>query len=197
MLPNQLKNYKLILASGSPRRKQLMDGLDIPYTVELTSEVEETIPPGMPLDDVPVHLARLKSDAFRPLAAIELLITADTVVICNNQLLGKPTDQSDAERMLKMLSGNRHDVLTGVCLRTTVARHTFTARTAVHFRPLAVAEMAYYISHYRPYDKAGAYGVQEWIGYAAIERIEGSYFNVMGLPVQQLYVALEQFSAKK
>ena len=186
---------KIILASGSPRRRQLMEGLGIPFTVELSGDVEEIIPAGMPLEKTPEYLARVKSEAFRPLAGDELLITADTVVICHRQLLGKPANKADAERMLRLLSGNRHDVLTGVCLRTSQTTHTFTAHTAVFFRPLSAAEIDYYIDCYRPYDKAGAYGAQEWIGYVGIERIEGSYFNVMGLPLQQLYTALMQFGA--
>jgi septum formation protein len=187
---------KLILASGSPRRQQLMEGLGIPFTVELSGDVEEIIPAGMPLEEAPEYLARLKSEAFRPLAGDELVITADTVVICQQQLLGKPAGKADAERMLRLLSGNKHDVLTGVCLRTTQATHTFTAHTAVFFRPLSTAEIGYYIDRYRPYDKAGAYGAQEWIGYVGIERIEGSYFNVMGLPLQLLYAALMQFGIR-
>ncbi len=196
MLLDKLKNYQLILASGSPRRKQLIEGLGVPCKIELNGEVEETYPPDMPLEKVPVHLAQIKSLGFgRQLANNELLITADTVVICNHQLLGKPTDKTDAERMLKMLSGNKHEVLTGVCLRTTQHTHTFTAHTTVFFRPLSMPEIDYYIDTYKPYDKAGAYGAQEWIGYVGIERIEGSYFNVMGLPMQRLYVELDEFLA--
>jgi septum formation protein len=187
---------RIILASGSPRRQQLMEGLGIPFTVERSGEVEEIIPAGMPPETTPEYLARLKSEAFRPLSADELVITADTVVICNRQLLGKPADKADAERMLRLLSGNKHDVLTGVCLRTVETMHTFTAHTAVFFRPLSADEINYYIDRYRPYDKAGAYGVQEWIGYVGIERIEGSYYNVMGLPLQQLYAALRELRTK-
>jgi septum formation protein len=194
MLLDQLKNHKVILASVSPRRKQLMDGLAISYTIETPVDVAEIIPVGMPAEEAPVYLARVKSEAFgRQLLHNELLITADTVVLCNGQLLGKPVDKADAERMLKMLSGNQHEVLTGVCLRSRQKMHTFMARTVVYFRPLSMQEIDFYLERYRPYDKAGAYGAQEWIGYAGIERIEGSYFNVMGLPVQQLYIALEEF----
>jgi septum formation protein len=181
---------KIILASGSPRRQQLMEGLGFPFKVELSGSVEEIVPAGTPLEQAPEYLARVKSEAFRPLAADELLITADTVVICNRQLLGKPADKAEAQRMLRLLSGNKHEVLTGVCLRTIETMHAFTAQTTVFFRPLTATEIDYYIDRYRPYDKAGAYGAQEWIGYVGIERIEGSYFNVMGLPVQQLYAAL-------
>jgi septum formation protein len=184
---------KIILASGSPRRQQLMEGLDIPFKVELSGSVEEIVPAEMPLEQAPEYLARVKSEAFRPLAGDELLITADTVVICSRQLLGKPADKAEAQRMLRLLSGNKHEVLTGVCLRTIETMHAFTVQTTVFFRSLTATEIDYYIDRYRPYDKAGAYGAQEWIGYVGIERIEGSYFNVMGLPVQQLYAALQPF----
>ena len=194
MLLPKLNKYEIILASGSPRRQQLIAGLGVPFRVELPNEVEEIIPEELSLEKVPAHLAQVKSTSFgRALTDNELLITADTVVLCNNQLLGKPIDKTDAERMLKMLSGNKHEVLTGVCFRTAKAQHIFTAQTFVYFRPLSIQEIEYYIEHYKPYDKAGAYGAQEWIGYIGIERIEGSYFNVMGLPMQQLYVELEEF----
>jgi septum formation protein len=170
---------------------ELLKGMGIDYTVELNNEVDESYPAGMPVREVPVFLARLKSQAFgRPLADNELLITADTVVICNEQLLGKPVDRDDAIRMLQLLSGNTHEVHTGVCVRTQALEHVFCAKSEVHFRHLSVDEIEYYIKVYKPYDKAGAYGVQEWIGYIGIEHIEGSYFNVMGLPTQQLYIEL-------
>ena len=194
MLPDKLKTYKVILASGSPRRIELLKGMGIEYTVELNGEVEESYPADMPVREVPAFLARLKSQAFgRPLAENELLITADTVVVCNNQLLGKPVDKNDAIRMLHLLSGNSHEVHTGVCVRTQAREHVFTVKSVVHFRVLSSDEIAYYIDDYKPFDKAGAYGVQEWIGYIGIEHIEGSYFNVMGLPTQQLYVELGGF----
>ncbi|MDR2361845.1 MAG: Maf family nucleotide pyrophosphatase [Prevotellaceae bacterium] len=188
----QTSGAVLILASGSPRRRQLMEGLDIPFKVELAGEVDEIIPPNISPKEAPEYLARLKSAAFRPLISGETLITADTVVICHGQLLGKPADRADARRMLQLLSDNRHDVLTGVCLRTTAVVRTFTACTTVVFRPLSDAEIDFYLDRYRPYDKAGAYGAQEWIGFVGIERIEGSYFNVMGLPLQQLYAELKK-----
>ncbi|MDR0728835.1 MAG: Maf family nucleotide pyrophosphatase [Prevotellaceae bacterium] len=193
-LPDALQaaGITLILASGSPRRRQLMEGLDIPFKVELTGEVDEIIPAAISPEEAPEYLARLKSAAFRPLTPGETLITADTVVICRGQLLGKPADKAGARRMLQLLSDNRHDVLTGVCLRTTAVVRTFTARTTVFFRPLSAAEIDFYLDHYCPYDKAGAYGVQEWIGFVGIERIEGSYFNVMGLPLHQLYAELQE-----
>ncbi|MDR3235746.1 MAG: Maf family nucleotide pyrophosphatase [Prevotellaceae bacterium] len=194
MLLDKLKNYRVILASASPRRKELLQGMGIAYTVELCNEVDEAYPPELPLDEIPDFLARLKSQAFaRPLADDELLITADTVVLCNGQALGKPTDADSAACMLQMLSGNIHKVLTGVCLRTNRREKCFTAHSEVTFRILSPDEITYYINTCKPFDKAGAYGVQEWIGYTAIEHIEGSYFNVMGLPTQRLYVELDMF----
>ncbi|MCL2097913.1 MAG: Maf family nucleotide pyrophosphatase [Bacteroidales bacterium] len=194
MLLTQLQAYKIILASGSPRRQELLKGMGIDYTVELNGEVDESYPSYMPLREVPTFLARTKSHALgRPLADNELLITADTVVICNNRLLNKPLDIEDAKSMLQLLSGNSHEVHTGVCVRTQTREHLFTAKSVVHFRSLSADEIDYYIKEYRPFDKAGSYGVQEWIGYIGIDRIEGSYFNVMGLPTQQLYVELCKF----
>ncbi|MDR0294574.1 MAG: Maf family nucleotide pyrophosphatase [Prevotellaceae bacterium] len=194
MLSEKLQSYKVILASGSPRRLELLKGMGIDYTVELNGEVEESFPADMPVREVPAFLARLKSNAFgRTLAENELLITADTVVVCNNQLLGKPVDTNDAIRMLHILSGNSHEVHTGVCVRSYGRELIFTVKSVVYFRALSSDEIAYYIDAYKPFDKAGAYGVQEWIGYIGIEHIEGSYFNVMGLPTQQLYVELGKF----
>jgi septum formation protein len=195
MLLHKLKDYHVILASGSPRRKDLLKGMNIPYTVVLADNVEEVYPPELPKEEIPEFLARLKSHAFpRPPADHELIITADTIVLCNGQVLGKPADAEEATQMLKMLSGNRHEVLTGVCLRTHNREKCFTARSVVTFRALSTDEIAYYVDTFRPFDKAGAYGVQEWIGYIGIAHIEGSYFNVMGLPTQQLYVELEAFT---
>jgi len=168
--------------------------MGIDYTVELNGEVDESYPADMPVREVPAFLARIKSHAFgRPLAEHELLITADTVVVCEEQLLGKPVDANDAIRMLNILSGNSHEVHTGVCVRTHRREHVFTVKSTVHFRSLSSDEITYYIDACKPFDKAGAYGVQEWIGYIGIEHIEGSYFNVMGLPTQQLYVELLAF----
>ncbi len=194
MLLNTLKSYKVILASGSPRRKELLKGMGIAYTVELNQAVDETYPADLPLQEVPAFLARLKSQAFgRALDRDELLITADTVVLCNHQLLGKPADAGDAVRMLHILSGNKHEVLTGVCIRTHDRELVFTAQSTVSFRLLSSDELNYYVETCKPFDKAGAYGVQEWIGYIGIDHIEGSYFNVMGLPTQRLYVELNRF----
>jgi septum formation protein len=194
MLLNELEEYQVILASGSPRRKELLKGMGINYLVELGRDVDETYPPGLPPAEIPGFLAKLKSQAFpRPLSDDELLLTADTIVACRGQVLGKPADARDAVRMLEILSGNRHEVYTGVCLRTRHHERCFTARSSVTFRRLSPAEIAYYVEACKPFDKAGAYGVQEWLGYVGIEHIEGSYFNVMGLPTQRLYVELSKF----
>ena len=194
MLHEKLKNKKLILASQSPRRQELLRGLDVDFTLAPRYHVDEVYPPEMPKDEVPVYLARLKSEHYpQPLADNEILITADTLVWCKNEFLGKPQNEEDAARMLRLMSGCAHEVLTGVCLRSASKTATFLATTHVHFRTLAQSEIDYYIDTYKPMDKAGAYGIQEWIGYAAIERIEGSYYNVVGLPMQRLYVELERF----
>jgi len=194
MLHEKLKGKKLILASQSPRRQELLKGIDVDFTLAPRYYVDEVYPHNMPKDEVPVFLAKLKSEHYpQPLADNEILITADTLVWCKNEFLGKPKNSEDAARMLLLMSGCVHEVLTGVCLRSARKTTTFLASTLVHFRALTQDEIRYYVSKYQPVDKAGAYGIQEWIGYAAIERIEGSYYNVMGLPMQKLYVELEKF----
>jgi septum formation protein len=194
MLLNRLKDYQVILASGSPRRKELLRGMGINYVVELGQDVDETYPPELPPAEIPEFLAGLKSQAFpRELSNNELLLTADTIVACKGQVLGKPVDAGDAARMLQILSGSRHEVFTGICLRTRDREKRFTVCSAVTFRQLSPDEITYYVDTYKPFDKAGSYGVQEWIGYIGIAHIEGSYFNVMGLPTQRLYVELSAF----
>jgi len=196
MLHEKLKGKKLILASQSPRRQELLRGLDVDFTLAPRYHVDEIYPPNLPEDEVPVYLAKLKSERYpQPLADDEILITADTLVWCKNEFLGKPKNSDDAARMLRRMSGSAHEVFTGVCLRSAQKTATFLSSTLVYFRELAQDEITYYVGKYRPMDKAGAYGIQEWIGYAAIERIEGSYYNVMGLPLQRLYVELEKFVA--
>ncbi|MDR0415646.1 MAG: Maf family nucleotide pyrophosphatase [Prevotellaceae bacterium] len=196
MLHEQLSSYKLILASQSPRRQELMRGLGMAFAVAPHYHVDETFPAAMPKDEVPVFLARLKSEQYpHSLDERDILITADTLVWCRNEFLGKPKDEADARRMLRLMSGSVHEVLTGVCLRSSCKTETFLSSTQVYFRPLDEGEISRYLSTCRPYDKAGAYGIQEWIGYVAIERIEGSYYNVMGLPTQRLYVELAKFIA--
>jgi septum formation protein len=193
---DNLKGYKIILASKSPRRKQLLEGLNLPFDV-IVSEVDEVFPENMDIEDIPVYLAKLKAEPFinaqkdgeDPL----LVITADTIVWIDGEVLGKPLDHDHAYEMLEKLSGRKHIVVTGVCLTSAEKQVTFTSVTEVHFKELSDDEIEYYLDQYHPYDKAGAYGVQEWIGYIAIDRIEGSYFNVMGLPVGRLYEELKRF----
>lgn len=194
MLKELLANKRVVLASSSPRRRLLLEGVDLEFTVEVNNDIPEEFESSMDINLVPEHLARLKSSGFgRRLSDSEILVTADTLVLCGGKILGKPTDRSDAFRMLKMLSGDKHTVLTGVCIRDNCRERSFTSETIVYFRELKDDEIYYYIDNYAPYDKAGAYGAQDWIGYVAISRIEGSYFNVMGLPIQRLYTELESF----
>lgn len=183
-------NWRLILASASPRRRQLLQGLDLPVEITRT-DVDETPPAGMPNDQVAEHLAYKKAEAYTgPLAADQVLITADTTVIVDDLLLNKPEDADDAARMLALLSGRKHEVVTGVCMRTRDRTIRFSDTAIVHFASLTPEEIAYYVDRYKPFDKAGAYGVQDWIGYVAVERIEGSFYTVMGLPLHRVYRAL-------
>lgn len=194
LLYDRLKNHRLLLASQSPRRRELLAACGLPFAPAPKYACEEIYPPATPAEEVPLYLSRLKSDAYpAPLAPTEVLLTADTVVVLDGRVLGKPHDRTDAVRMLRALSGTRHTVVSGVTLRSTARCRTFGARTDVWFRSLTDEEIAYYVDTFRPFDKAGSYGIQEWIGYAAIERIDGSFYNVMGLPVQKLYVELTKF----
>ena len=193
LLQDRLKNHRLILASASPRRRELLASCDIDFTLAEKFECEECYPADLEADRVAEYLSQLKSEAYpQRLTEGDILLTADTVVIAGGEILGKPKDRADAERMLQTLSGATHKVVTGVMLRTTTQRISFSAESLVTFRVLENEEIAYYIEKYRPMDKAGAYGIQEWIGYVGIERIEGSFYNVMGLPVQRLYVELQR-----
>ena len=186
-------NYKIVLASKSPRRRELLQGLNLPFEV-IIHEVDEIFPDGLPIDEIPVYLAKLKAEPFYDeLTNDTLVITADTIVCIDDVVLGKPNDYEHASAMLRQLSGKKHIVITGVCLTTRNKQVSFSASTDVYFKNLTDSEIDYYLKNYQPYDKAGSYGVQEWIGYIAIERIEGSYFNVMGLPVQRLYEELIKF----
>lgn len=183
--------WRIVLASGSPRRRHLLHGLDLP--VEITRvDIDETPPPGMPPNQVAEHLARRKAEAWAGLLADDqVLVTADTTVLLGDLLLNKPVDAADARRMLGLLSGKEHQVITGVCLRTARAVESFSDTALVRFRSLSTEEIAYYVERYNPLDKAGAYGVQDWIGYTAVERIEGSFYTVMGLPMHKVYAALK------
>ena len=193
LLQDRLKDYRLILASASPRRRKLLAACDIDFVLADKFECEECYPADLAADKVAEYLSQLKSNAYpHTLAEGDILLTADTVVIAGGEILGKPKDDADAKRMLKLLSGATHKVVTGVTLRTTKQTISFSAESLVSFRTLEAEEISYYIEKYRPLDKAGAYGIQEWIGYIGIEGIEGSFYNVMGLPVQRLYSALKE-----
>ena len=193
LLQDRLKDYRLILASASPRRRELLAACDLDFVLADKFECEECFPADLPTEKVAEYLSQLKSNAYpHALASNDILLTADTVVIAGGEILGKPKDSAEAKRMLKMLSGATHKVVTGVTLRTTERTISFSAESLVTFRSLEAEEIAYYIEKYRPLDKAGAYGIQEWIGYIGIEDIEGSFYNVMGLPVQRLYSALKE-----
>lgn len=194
LLHEKLRPYRLLLASQSPRRRELMSGCGLPYELAPKFDCEERYPESLAAEEVPLYLSRLKSHAYPgALAEGDILLTADTVVVLDGCVLGKPRDREDALGMLRRLSGNRHTVVSGVTFRTAHDEHAFEARTDVWFRRLTDEEITYYVDTFRPFDKAGAYGIQEWIGYAAIERIEGSFYNVMGLPIQKLYTELDKF----
>ena len=194
ILRELLKGYRIVLASASPRRRELLAGLDIDFTVEINGDIDENINFDCPPIEIPEQLSILKSEGFgRELDADEILITADTLVICNNEILGKPDNREGAVAMLNKLSGRSHLVTTGVTIRSSNKSYSFSATSNVYFKHLLQTEIDYYIDNYRPFDKAGAYGIQEWIGFIAIERIEGSYFNIVGLPVQRLSEALREF----
>lgn len=189
---DNLKSYDIILASGSPRRRELLSMLDIDFRVDTSHSVDETVPDGLSADEVAPYLSRLKAMAY-PISAGEqsLVIAADTVVIIDGEVLGKPVDKNDACRMLDCLQGREQKVITGVTVRTAESISTFSAESIVEFAPLSKDEISYYVERYSPLDKAGAYGIQEWIGAAGIKGINGSFYNVMGLPVQRLYAYLK------
>ena len=193
MLSN-LKKYQVTLASKSPRRQELLRGMGVDFSI-LTKETDDSFPPEMPLDEVPKYLSQKKSLVFdeEELPSDYLLITSDTVVICEGEILGKPKDKEDAVRMLQLLSGKTHHVVTGVTVRSAEKMESFAVRSNVTFAELEQDEIDYYIEHCKPFDKAGAYGIQEWIGYVGISGLEGSFYNVMGLPTRKLYQCLKGF----
>ena len=192
MLDN-LKKYKVILASASPRRRELLAGLDVEFEVRALPDVDESFPADLQGGDIPLHISKKKADAYRPVMATdELVITADTIVWLDGVALGKPVDEADARRMLRNMSGKTHSVFTGVAITTKDSQRCFVAQSDVTFAQLTDDEIDYYIAKYRPMDKAGSYGAQEWIGYIGMSNIVGSYFNVMGLPVQRLYSELKE-----
>lgn len=193
MLEN-LKKYKVILASNSPRRKELLAGLGVPYEVRTMPDIDESYPEGLDGEEISVYIARSKADAYRPsMQTDELIITADTIVWLNGRVMGKPKDEAEACEMLRSLSGHTHQVVTGVCITTKERQSSFSTVTDVTFATLTEEEIDYYVSRYRPLDKAGAYGIQEWIGFVGVQGISGSYFNVVGLPIQRLYTELKTF----
>ncbi|KGN90480.1 septum formation inhibitor Maf [Porphyromonas crevioricanis] len=195
MLKDFLSDYQIVLASQSPRRRELLAGLDIPFIQISLPDIEEVYPDSLPLEEVPLFLSRLKATAYRErMQASTLLITADTVVIIEGEILGKPQDRSEAESMLKKLSGKEHIVVTGVSITSLEKQESFSCCSKVCFEKLSSEEIDFYLDHYRPYDKAGAYGIQEWIGYVGIHHVEGSFYNVMGLPVHLLYQSLKDFA---
>lgn len=195
-----LKKYSVVLASNSPRRKELLSGLGVNFSVKTLPDVDESFPDTLKGEEIPLFIARKKADAYKMLFSsvtsneVEeplLVITADTIVWIEDEVLGKPANATEARAMLSKLSGKKHQVITGVCLTTASWQKSFAAVSEVQFSSLTEEEMDYYIQNYCPYDKAGAYGVQEWIGFIGVESIQGSYFNVMGLPIQRLYRELK------
>lgn len=193
MLEN-LSKYKIILGSNSPRRKELLSGLDIKFNVKVIPGLEENYPETLDPQEIPVFLSKQKAEAY--LSSLDdtmLLITADTIVWNGNAVIGKPKNRAEAIQMLRSLSGHEHHVVTGVCLTTTKKQLTFSVISSVRFASLNDDEIIYYVDKYKPFDKAGAYGIQEWIGYVGVESISGSFYNVMGLPVQRLYQELKTF----
>ena len=191
MLEN-LKKYHIVLASNSPRRKELLAGLDVDYEVRIVPGIDESYPDTLSGEEIPQYISRKKAEAYeRTMGRDELVITADTIVWSEGQVLGKPHSEAEACRMLGMLSGRTHEVITGVTLMTAGEKRTFAVVSEVTFDNLSEEEIRYYVDRYRPMDKAGAYGIQEWIGYVGVSSLRGSYFNVMGLPVQRLYKELK------
>ena len=186
--------YNIILGSQSPRRQELLHGLDVNFTVNVIDGLEENYPATLQGEEIPMFLAQQKADAYRnTLTPQDMLITADTIVWLDSVVYGKPKDEADAKKMLRALSGKTHDVITGVCVTTTERQEIFAAISKVTFASFSDDEINYYIEKYRPMDKAGSYGVQEWIGYIGVEHIDGSFYNVMGLPVQRLYTLLKNW----
>ena len=190
-----MMKYKIILASNSPRRKELLAGLDVQFEVRIIPGIDESYPETLPTMEIAEYIAQKKAKAYREtMADDELIITADTIVVLDDKVLGKPKDAEEARCMLHALSGKTHQVVTGVVLTTKEQQKHFSVVSNVTFKTLSDNEIDYYVDTYKPMDKAGAYGIQEWIGYVGVTRLEGSYFNVMGLPVQRIYEAMKEFS---
>ncbi len=189
-----IKDYHIILASNSPRRRELLRGLDLAFNVRVLPDIAENFPETIEPKDVAEYISKVKANAYLDtITEKELVLTADTVVIIDREILGKPHDAEQAKAMLHKISGRKHQVVTGVCLTTKERQHSFSVSTDVTFKELSDAEINYYVETYEPFDKAGAYGIQEWIGYVGVTSLEGSYFNVMGLPVQRIWTELNKF----
>jgi len=191
-----LSKYKLILASNSPRRQELLAGLDIDFEIKTIPDIEESYPDTLRKEEIPVYIAKEKAKAYQKyLEENTLLITADTIVLLEGKVYGKPNNEQEAKEMLQTLSGQTHEVITGVCLTGLKKQQTFHVTSQVKFAELRNDEIDYYVKKYKPFDKAGAYGVQEWIGYIGVEKLEGSFYNVMGLPVRVLYTYLRDWDS--
>jgi septum formation protein len=189
-----LPHYRIILASNSPRRKELLAGLDLDFEVRIIKDIDESYPHDLPTKQIAEYISKKKAAAYlATMAQDELVITADTIVVLGREVLGKPKNEADACRMLHELSGKTHQVITGVTLTTRDKQVSFSVETDVTFKVFTEEEIDYYVKRYQPMDKAGAYGIQEWIGYIGVTALNGSYFNVMGLPVQRIYEALKGF----
>ena len=189
-----LTNYKVLLASNSPRRKELLQGIDIDFEIKVLPDIDESYPASLPVEEVAEFIAEKKASSYtNNLKEDELLITADTVVILDGAIFGKPNNKEEANAMLTALSGKAHRVISGVCLATLEKQISFSVSSEVLFSELSSEEIEYYINRYSPFDKAGSYGIQEWIGYIGVEHLSGSYFNIMGLPIQRLYRELKNF----
>ena len=194
MMLENLSKYRIILASNSPRRKELLEGLGLSFQVRVLKGIDESYPENLSGEEIALYISRKKAEAYRRTQAEdELIITADTIVYVDGEVLGKPQDKEDAARMFRLMSGRTHQVITGVCVQTKEKTVQFASTTDVTFAQLTEEEIGHYIDCFHPFDKAGAYGIQEWIGYIGITGIKGSYYNVVGLPVQRLYTVLKQF----
>ncbi len=189
MLSEKFKNHKIILASNSPRNQELLKGLDVDFLIE-TKEVKELYSSDLKHSEITEYLAKLKSDAFHNISENIIIITADTIVWFKDKALEKPKNRNEAIEMIQQLSGNSHQVITSVCIKSSKSQKIITDITKVYFKKLSLNEITYYVDKYKPYDKAGSYGIQEWIGFIGVSKIEGSYFNVMGLPVHKIYQEL-------
>lgn len=190
----KITNYKVLLASNSPRRKELLQGIDIDFEIKVLPDIDESYPATLPVEEVAEFIAEKKASSYtNNLKEDELLITADTVVILDGAIFGKPNNKEEANAMLTALSGKAHRVISGVCLATLEKQVSFSVTSEVLFSELSNEEIEYYLNRYSPFDKAGSYGIQEWIGYIGVEHLSGSYFNIMGLPIQRLYRELKNF----